>query len=77
MDAALDLLLTAVYVTADDLLPEGAKNAKRSATDADVVTLCVAQFPRIPGQAATSKRRRLSDTLEWLMSVFASQSPGF
>jgi hypothetical protein len=43
MDADLDLLLTAVYVTADDLLPEQAQNAKRSVTDAEVVTLCVAQ----------------------------------
>jgi hypothetical protein len=43
MDADLDLLLTAVFVTADDLLPERAKNARRSVTDAEVVTLCVAQ----------------------------------
>jgi hypothetical protein len=43
MDADLDLLLTAVYVTADALLPEKPKNAKRSVTDAEVVTLCVAQ----------------------------------
>ena len=43
MDADLDLLLTAVYVTADDLLPDRPKNAKRSVTDAEVVTLCVAQ----------------------------------
>ena len=43
MDADLDLLLTAVYVTADDLLPEKPTNAKRSVTDAEVVTLCVAQ----------------------------------
>lgn len=94
MDADLDLLLTAVYVTADDLLPERPKNAKRSVTDAEVVTLCVAQaimgipsdrrflarhlFPKIPGQAGYFKRRRrLVETLEWLMSVFASQSPGF
>ena len=100
MDADLDLLLTAVYVTADDLLPEKAQNAKRSVTDAEVVTLCVAQaimgipsdrrflavaskhlrhlFPRIPGQAGYFKRRRrLTDTLEWLMEVFASESPGF
>jgi hypothetical protein len=100
MDADLDLLLTAVYVTADDLLPERPGNAKRSVTDAEVVTLCVAQaimgipsdrrflavaskrlchlFPRIPGQAGYFKRRRrLADTLEWLMEVFASQSPGF
>lgn len=100
MDADLDLLLIAVYVTADDLLPEKAQNAKRSVTDAEVVTLCVAQaimgipsdrrflavaskrlchlFPKIPGQAGYHKRRRrLADTLEWLMEVFASQSPGF
>jgi hypothetical protein len=100
MDADLDLLLTAVYCTADDLLPERPGNAKRIVTDAEVVTLCVAQaimgipsdrrflavarkhlrhlFPRIPGQAGYFKRRRrLADTLEWLMSVFASQSPGF
>lgn len=100
MDADLDLLLTAVYVTADDLLPEQAQNAKRSVTDAEVVTLCVAQaimgipsdrrflavaakhlrhlFPKIPAQSGYFKRRRrLVDTLEWLMSVFASQSPGF
>jgi hypothetical protein len=99
MDADLDLLLTAVYVTADDLLPARPGNAKRSLTDAEVVTLCVAQaimgipsdrrflavaskylrhlFPRIPGQAGYYKRRRrLADTLEWLMGVFASQSPG-
>jgi transposase len=99
MDADLDLLLTAVYVTADDLLPCRPGNAKRSLTDAEVVTLCVAQaimgipsdrrflavaskhlrhlFPRIPGQAGYYKRRRrLADTLEWLMGVFASQSPG-
>ena len=100
MDADLDLLLTAVYVTADDLLPEKPGNAKRSVTDAEVVTLCVAQaimgipsdrrflavaskhlrhlFPAIPHQAGYFKRRRrLADTLEWLMEVFASQSPGF
>ena len=43
MDADLDLLLTTVYVTADDLLPESTKNATRRVTDAEVVTLCVAQ----------------------------------
>ncbi len=100
MDADLDLLLTAVYVTADDLLPARPGNARRSVTDAEVVTLCVAQaimgipsdrrflavaskylrhlFPSLPGQAGYCKRRRrLADTLEWLMGVFASQSPGY
>ena len=43
MLADLDLLLTAVFATADDLLPARAKNARRSVTDAEVVTLAVAQ----------------------------------
>ena len=100
MDADLDLLLTTVFVTADDLLPERAKNAARRVTDAEVVTLCVAQaimgipsdrrflavatkrlghlFPDLPGQSGYFKRRRrLADSLEWLMGMFASQSPGF
>jgi hypothetical protein len=100
MDADLDSLCTAVYCTADDLLPEPAKNARRMVTDAEVVTLCVAQaimgiptdyrflkvarkrlchlFPTIPSQPAYFKRRRrLAGQLEWLIGVFASQSPGF
>lgn len=99
MDADLDLLLTAVYVTADDLLPERGKNARRSVTDAEVVTLCVAQaimgipsdrrflavaskhlrhlFPKLPAQSGYFKRRRrLAETIEWLIGVFASKSPG-
>ena len=43
MLADLDLLLTAVFATADDLLPWRRKNARRSVTDAEVVTLAVAQ----------------------------------
>jgi transposase len=43
MLADLDLLLTAVFVAADDLLPERRPNARRSVTDAEVVTLAVAQ----------------------------------
>jgi hypothetical protein len=43
MDADLDLLLIAVFCTADDLLPDRAPNARRSVTDAEVVTLSVAQ----------------------------------
>jgi Transposase DDE domain len=100
MDADLDLLLTTVFVTADDLLPERQNNAARRVTDAEVVTLCVAQaimgipsdrrflavagkrlshlFPVLPKQPGYFKRRRrLADTLEWLMAMFASQSPGF
>lgn len=43
MLADLDLLLIAVFCTADDLLPCRKKNARRSVTDAEVVTLAVAQ----------------------------------
>jgi hypothetical protein len=43
MLADLDLLLIAVFCAADDLLPKRAKNARRILTDAEVVTLCVAQ----------------------------------
>ena len=100
MDADLDTLCTVVYCTADDLLPEKAANARRSVTDAEVVTLCVAQaimgipsdrrflavaakrlghlFPRLPAQPGYFKRRRrLTETIEWLLGIFASRSPGF
>jgi hypothetical protein len=43
MDADLDLLLIAVFCTADDLLPTRPENARRILTDAEVVTLAVAQ----------------------------------
>jgi hypothetical protein len=43
MDADLDLLLISVYCMADDLLPERPRNTRRKLTDAEVVTLCVAQ----------------------------------
>jgi DDE family transposase len=43
MVADLDLLLIAVFCTADDLLPTRAENARRRITDAEVVTLCIAQ----------------------------------
>jgi hypothetical protein len=99
MDADLDLLLTTVFCTADDLLPDRPGNAARRVTDAEVVTLCVAQaimgipsdrrflavaakqlghlFPQLPRQPGYFKRRRrCADALEWLLGVFASQSPG-
>lgn len=43
MLADLDLLLIAVFCTADDLLPKRAGNARRRITDAEVITLCIAQ----------------------------------
>lgn len=99
MHADLDTLCTAVYCTADDLLPEPRANARRRVSDAEVVTLCVAQaimgipsdrrflavarkrlghlFRELPAQPGFHKRRRrLSDTIEWLTGIFASQSPG-
>jgi hypothetical protein len=99
MDADLDLLCISVYCTADDLLPARPGNARRRLSDAEVVTLCVAQvlmgipsdrrflraarrqlghlFPWLPRQDALHKRRaRLAETIEWLIGVFAAQSPG-
>lgn len=43
MDADLDLLLIAVYCTVDDLLLSKPENARRRITDAEVITLCIAQ----------------------------------
>jgi len=43
MLADLDLLLTVVYCMADDFLPTPPRNARRKITDAEIVTLCVAQ----------------------------------
>jgi transposase len=100
MLADLDLLLIAVFATADDLLPVRAKNARRSVTDAEVVTLAVAQavmnvpsdreflavagrqlghlFPKLPAQPGYWKRRhRLAETIDWLITIFARDSPGF
>jgi Transposase DDE domain len=101
MDADLDSLLTVVFCTADDLLPMKAANARRIVTDAELVTLAVAQvllgyhgsdrrflaaaerrlkhlFPQIPTQDAFHKRRaKLEASIEWLIGVFASQSPGY
>jgi hypothetical protein len=43
MDADLDLLLIAVYCMADDFLPQRPGNARRKISDAELVTLCIAQ----------------------------------
>ena len=43
MDADLDLLCISVYCSADDLLPERPRNCRRRLSDAEIVTLCVAQ----------------------------------
>jgi hypothetical protein len=69
VDANLDLLLTVVYCIADDFLPNRAENARRKVTDAEIVTLCVAQAimgipsdPRFIAVAAT-RLRHLFPTL--------------
>jgi hypothetical protein len=50
MDTDLDLLLTIVYCLADDFLPERPFNARRKVSDAEIITLCVAQaIMGIPG----------------------------
>jgi transposase len=60
-DADLDTLCTYVYCTADDLLPERRSNARRRTTDAEILTLCVAQAAMgIPSDRrflATARRR--------------------
>lgn len=99
MHADLDTLLTTVYCMADDLLPCKPNNARRRITDAEVVTLCVAQaimgepedprflararkqlrhlFPGLPKQPGYWKRRRrLTDTIERLVALFAAECPG-
>jgi hypothetical protein len=43
MDADLDLLLIAVYCMADDFLPARQRNARRRISDAELITLCIAQ----------------------------------
>ena len=63
MLADLDLLLIAVFCAADDLLPKQAGNARRMLTDAEVVTLCVAQaIMGIPSDQRflAAARKRLS-----------------
>ena len=61
MDANLDLLLTVVYCIADDFLPKRAGNARRKITDAEIVTLCIAQaimgIPSDPRFLAVAARR--------------------
>ena len=75
MLADLDLLLIAVFCTADDLLPRRAKNARRRIIDAEVVTLCVAQA--LLGIA--SDRRFLALAATRLGHLFSQlpQQPGY
>ena len=55
MRADLDLLCISVYCTVDELLPSRPGNGRRKLTDADVVTVCVAQvLMGIPSDAGSS-----------------------
>lgn len=75
MHADLDTLCTAVYCTADDLLPERPGNARRRVTDAEIATLCVAQaIMGIP-----SDRRFLAVARKRLRDLFPElpMQPGF
>src|SRR3954452_21862944 len=75
MLADLDLLLIAVFCTADDLLPDRAENARRRITDAEVVTLCVAQAMMAISsdeRFLTVAARRLSHLFPWW-----PQRPGY
>ena len=57
MPADLDLLLISVFCSADDLLPQRVKNARRILIDAEVVTLSVAQaIMDIPSAAPPTRR---------------------
>jgi len=75
MLADLDLLLIAVFCAADDLLPKRAGNGKRTLTDAEVVTLAVAQaIMGIPSDArfVAAARKQLKHLFPLL-----PQRPGY
>jgi hypothetical protein len=61
MLADLDLLLTVVYCITDDFLPARAGNARRRVTDAEIITLSVAQaimgIPSDPRFLALARRQ--------------------
>jgi hypothetical protein len=74
-DPDLDLLLRTVHVTADDLLPEPQNNAARRITDAEFVTLCVAQAV----MGIPSDRRFLAIAGKRVRHLFAQlpKQPGY
>ena len=61
MHADLDTLCITVYCMADDLLPARARNHRRKVTDAELITLCVAQaimgIPSDERFLATARKR--------------------
>jgi hypothetical protein len=76
MHADLDALCTFVYCTADDLLPEGRRNARRQTTDAEIVTLAVAQA--IMGESSDRRfLKRARRSLSHLFPCIPEQSGYF
>jgi hypothetical protein len=61
MNADLELLLTVVYCMTDDFLPKSAENARRAITDAELITLAIAQsimgIPSDPRFLAVAAKR--------------------
>ncbi len=75
MDADLDSLLTVVFCTADDLLPTKPGNARRMVTDAEVVTLAVAQV--LLGYHNSDRRFRQAPAAPgWRGPISSTRSPG-
>ena len=83
MDADLDLLLIAVYCMADDFLPARPGNARRRISDAELITLCVAQammgMPSDcpgPGSPDTlvNKKRLCQDLSEQVLAGFGGRA---
>ncbi|MCY7304224.1 MAG: IS982 family transposase [Thermoleophilia bacterium] len=69
MRADLDLLCISVYCTADDLLPARPGNGRRKLSDAEIVTLCVAQaLMGIPSDRRflRAAKRQLGHLFPWL-----------
>jgi hypothetical protein len=75
MLADLDLLLIAVFCTADDLLPGRAENARRRITDAEVVTLCVAQA--IMGVPSDARFLQIAAKRLWHLFPRLPKRPGY
>ena len=81
MHADLDLLCisVSVYCTADDLLPVPRRNARRRLSDAEIVTLCVAQvLMGIPSDRRflRAARRQLGRLFPLLPTQVALHRPG-
>jgi len=79
MDADLDLLLTSVFVTADDLPPQRQNNAARSPSDRRFLAVAGNRLDHLFRGCRSSRvlqtPPQLADTLEWLLGIFATKAP--